>query len=846
MLDSRQHKELLRSVRRAARKAAGARDQTRPETAAAETDLDWRNLMSRAAALRLTSSKRPPNQAKSNGKPPGDRYEQLLAETSVSRLLQESWALSSLFEVLHNDRRAQAANDIQEADKVTPNKMLAAFSQVFTPPHIVQLILKHCLIEPYLSEPSLTLEKLSALRILDPCVGAGIFLTEALHLLVPAYKRFNLSQREAVNRALQNLHGLDIDQDSLWTAALALTTEARILVAAGETAQEVDREFDRKIVKEIDLETEEAIAGEIAANLNLQLIEDCLGSLNPDLKVYNRPFQVIVTNPPYLGRKLISRPLKDKLKKYYPQTSHDLSQAFLWQALDLIEAGGKIGFLTQSSFLSLSSALPLRKKILSCGAINYISHLGPGVFPLLSGEKADSAVIIITGSSTEAKERKVIEKNGESGLMIFESNGRRFEKKQCDVAVESFMLSRPAVLNDLSSRLGTLGDLAEFKQGLATTDNERFIRYVWELPAEDLDWVPYAKGGGARRWWKTIETRVFWKDQGRAIKETVALNYPYLNGKTNWVVKNEDSYFKEGLTFSFVSRKRLSVRRLPAGAIFDVGGSAIFAHNKGDELFLMAYLNSALASALACDLNPTINFQVGDLKRIPQNVTAKVKEKLASLSAECVELVRELEKENLSTATAQIYCAGQNDWSGKPVLISAADWQSRYMLFEERRTRLEALEASIDEIVLNDFAEANSLGRAERTELNDWASQLESKPLLPQIDRSSYALGKLIQLILRHCLIEKAPVSINAAIDSLFSEAEKTFLETCLDENLERFISTRLNKVLLEEFSSQPPLIVAQSKLASTVGLLKDRAYAEKLGRPVDSRAMRPKDLFNQ
>src|SRR5208283_3635094 len=177
---------------------------------------------------------------------------------------------------------------------------------------------------------------------------------------------------------------------------------------------------------------------------------------------------------------------------------------------------------------------------------------------------------------------------------------------------------RPPVVMSLRSRLQKLADIATLKQGLATTDNARFLRYVWEVSPAEIGkrFVPYVRGDGAERWWSPLTTVVLWEGNGLAIKEAVTAAYPYLKGNYAWVVKNEEYYFRSGLTFSFVSKDRLAVRKLAAGAIFDVGSSAIFIDNCSREGALLAYLNSALATAMAHDLNPTINFQVGDLKKL--------------------------------------------------------------------------------------------------------------------------------------------------------------------------------------------------------------------------------------
>jgi methylase of polypeptide subunit release factors len=772
LIGAAEHKKLLRDTRRAVRLWY----KHHPDS----SKNNWQVILAQAANKRLESYGLPPRHGQD------ERYDSLLAKPAIKKLLRENHCLASLFEVLGEGRRTEAKDSIQIADKRTTESALAAFSQVFTPPHIVQEILRQCLVEPFFSK-DLSLQTLEELRILDPCCGAGNFLVAALLALIPLYEQFALPKEEAIKRVLRNnLWGLDIDSDSLWVAAEALTVESLILAPHKFSSQ---HNFTHNL-KVIDSQ----------ANYGL-------GSLDPDLPLYKQiKFDVIVTNPPYLGRKLLSRQLKEKLKKHYPKVAHDLGQAFLWQALSLCREGGKIGFLTQSSFLSLGSAKPLRQHVLENSSINSIVHLGHGVFPLLSGEKAHSAVIVLTAG--RAKDDFV------ASFQNLQSDQDAVFRRQSSLAANpdlSFNFIRPAQVASLTGLSGadTLDSVADFKQGLATTDNDRFLRYAWELAPGAHDWVPYAKGGGAERWWRTIDTRVLWQERGQAIKEAVAASYPYLRGKTNWVVKNEDSYFKAGLTFSFISRTRLSVRLLPAGAIFDVGGSAIFSKRPEEDKYLLAYLNSSLASAFACDINPTINFQVGDLKRIPKlEASLDEREKLAALAEQCIAIKKEWEM--LTSATAAATAMAQGTFENWPA-ISEDDFEQSQKRINSLNTALAAKEAKVDELVLQIAARQLHLDSAARKDVDKWIDSLsgrESRSETP--DKKLYAAKKMALRLYELAQNSDRPRAIDTVTD-FFSASECIALTQMLQEDLSLFISTKLNRQLLELFS-QPPVLVAHGR----------------------------------
>jgi hypothetical protein len=164
-----------------------------------------------------------------------------------------------------------------------------------------------------------------------------------------------------------------------------------------------------------------------------------------------------------------------------------------------------------------------------------------------------------------------------------------------------------------------LGDIAPPRQGLATTDNMRFVRYWWEVEPPGFSgtrdkWLPYAKGGRFRRWYESPRHRANWQDDGREIKAAIVEKYPYLDGQWQWVAKNTAWYGRQGITYSYLTSGRFSARRLEAGTIFDVAGSSLF---PDDPLAILGVLNSAVAGELLSAINPTVNFQVGDLRQLP-------------------------------------------------------------------------------------------------------------------------------------------------------------------------------------------------------------------------------------
>jgi len=179
-------------------------------------------------------------------------------------------------------------------------------------------------------------------------------------------------------------------------------------------------------------------------------------------------------------------------------------------------------------------------------------------------------------------------------------------------------------LRALFTALPSLSEIAPPRQGLATADNFRFLRYWWEVESSRIGfacldsadarvtgkkWFPYMKGGGFQRWWGNQEYVVNWLNDGAEIK---ALGIE--TGRPASRAQNTAYYFRRGLTYSLISSGKFAARLSPGGFIFDVAGASAF---PSDIALVLAVANSPTAEYLLRLINPTVNYQVGDLARLP-------------------------------------------------------------------------------------------------------------------------------------------------------------------------------------------------------------------------------------
>ncbi len=498
----------------------------------------------------------------------------------------------------HLDRPAFQAR-IQTANKSIDTDLLIGFTQIYTPEWVVQHLISKTILA-------------SDATVIDPACGTGNFVISSFDKLVEL--------GAPVESILDSqLSAIDIDQTALSICALTLAVR---LIELGKTGIQSQLRGFRLISLD---DTNEL--GSLYRNFPAE---------HPLAKTY----QAVLTNPPYIGRRLISKKLKETLKSHYPKSYRDLSAAFLSRCLELTSTTGRAGMITQASLLDLPAFDLLRREIIDSYNLVSIVDAGTNVFPLIQGDKVNSAIIVIEKPAEVLDNRsfefcKLLKhsnlSNGSVPILKLDQNSLKL----------AYRLSEPVPAEIMQLfELPSLDSIASIKQGLATTDNAQFVKNICDVPQEEIGikWFPYVKGAGATRWFAPVVHVVDWQDNGKRIKDTVRKKYPYLNGKANWVVKNESYYFKPGICFSFVSTKGVSFRKLFAGAIFDVGASAIFLHDDSiDPDFLLAYLNSSLCVALLQYINPTINNQVGDVRRLPiipmeQSVLAENARQLIELS----------------------------------------------------------------------------------------------------------------------------------------------------------------------------------------------------------------------
>lgn len=342
------------------------------------------------------------------------------------------------------------------------------------------------------------------------------------------------------------------------------------------------------------------------------------------LELLGQTYDVVVTNPPYMTARNMNPVMKEAVAKLYPTGKGDLYAAFILRGTELLKNSGRLGMVTQQSFMFISSYEKLRDWLGKQCVNEVIGHVGPRAFDEVSGEKVNTTLIVLRKEPNAQRRQESIgtyfrlvkEPDAESKRRRFEQALRHldtdpiiFRYAQKDFAAipgSPWVYWITPGLRRLFETLPKLGDVAQPRQGLATADNFRFLRYWWEVGVSHIAfgcqnaeearqtkkrWFPYMKGGSFRRWYGNQEYVVNWENDGAEIKNWICERYPYLDGKWEWVAKNPDYYFRRGVTYSAVTSGGFSVRLMPEGFIFDHAGNCLFPKSTEQTLLLLGLIS---------------------------------------------------------------------------------------------------------------------------------------------------------------------------------------------------------------------------------------------------------------
>jgi hypothetical protein len=365
------------------------------------------------------------------------------------------------------------------------------------------------------------------------------------------------------------------------------------------------------------------------------------------LQLLTQKYDVAVANPPYTDSADFGPELKKFVEANYKQPykfNTNLYATFIKSCCEITTDDGYVGMIHPHTFMFIKTFEDVRKYLIEHTHIDLmvdygldrVNLFGPGIlldatWYVLSKKKKESSGLYfnITANQQEKAKQASLEQAYEDALNN-RSNNRLYTLPQEKLKIIEgwpfiYWISDGFREKFKGENIETVSDV---KVGINSGSNEQYVRFWWELNkvefSEDysLDknkWVGYAKGGPFNKWYGNLWLKLNWQNNGDELRNC-----------DKAILRNEEFYFKEGLTYSASGSKGVSFRYLPKNYIFDVGGSCVFPKQSFSTNTLLAVLNSTLSFYVADCLNPTVNTQVGDLKRIPFVVPSEEKEVIIS------------------------------------------------------------------------------------------------------------------------------------------------------------------------------------------------------------------------
>ena len=539
------------------------------------------------------------------------------------------------------------------------------------------------------------------IKCIDPCMGSGHILAYLFDVLMQIYRSAGYTDRDAAASIVEhNLYGLDIDDRAAQMAYFVvmmkgchydsrflrrhlnpyvyaiqesgeLTTDAlgrlgkqestaRALLDGFKNAKEYGSILQPKVtLAELDALQEQLREVDGASDMGSLTDQFVAGQLLRVLcplveqaRMLVQKYDVVVTNPPYMGSSGMNARLSDYVKKYYPDSKSDLFAVFIERCAQMDKRGGYQAMITQHAWMFLSSFEKLRAKLQLIDTVN-MAHLGARGFDEIGGEVVQTTSFVMRSSHTKGYKGtycRLIDGDSEKAKAeMFVSGENRYVTEQDNFSKipgspVAYWVSDQFLKSFESPKIG---DFVLARNGMKTGDNGNFVRLWWEpnIKKEVFNaknaknaveskgrWFPYNKGGEYRKWYGNSDCVVNWENAGERVI-----------GRAKIEKRNVQDYpielkFKPLVTWSLITSSLPSFR-YKESCICDIAGMS-FWDTKGKNTipYLLALCNSKVAFCVLKMIAPTINFQAGDISRIPVIISTAKGSCVQEKTEQCISL----------------------------------------------------------------------------------------------------------------------------------------------------------------------------------------------------------------
>lgn len=399
--------------------------------------------------------------------------------------------------------------------------------------------------------------------------------------------------------------------------------------------------------------------------------------------ILTKQYDSVIANPPYMGSKYQIPELKKDLKVRFSGYEKDLFSVFIIRNLQFAKPHAQLGFMTPFVWMFISSYEQLRQKLIDNEIISTLVQLEYSGFdgatvPICTFTLRKCHIDGYIGSYIKLSDFKGATNQGPMTLYAIKNRNCGWFFNACAdnfKMIPSIPLAywiseklKNTFLNPMVSNYS----IEESSQCL-TGDNNRFLRYVWEINTTNIGrnkkWLFYAKGGGYRKWYGNLDNVINWSDE--------AINH-YRTAKVPRIIP-EYLWYKEGITWGFITSSLPSFRFLPESAVFDVGGSSIFFKDHENLNFFLGFFNTQIAIKLVGVFNQTLNYQLKDIRNMPVCNTSETHKKLIT---DLVDKCRDVSKRDWDSFETSF------DFSQNP-LVRISNFKSIKKCYEQIRAQWE-------------------------------------------------------------------------------------------------------------------------------------------------------------
>lgn len=506
------------------------------------------------------------------------------------------------------------------------------------------------------------------IRLLDPCMGSGHILVYAFDVLMEIYRTQGYTDRDAVSAIIENnLYGLDIDDRAAQLAYFALMMKAcehdrrflrrgvqphvcavaewngnpndspawsdgqrraaRMLRETFRDAKEYGSilSIPKPLADALDALGENPFGGETALGVDAENLQ----RLAAQAKIMARKYDVVVTNPPYMGSSGMGAKLAEFVKKQYPDSKSDLFAVFMERGREYAKANGYLAMITQHAWMFLSSFEKLRAKLMEIDTVN-MAHLGARAFEEIGGEVVQTTAFVMQNRHVHGFKgmyARLIEPTTQDGKEeMFLDGQNRFSARQDNFekipgAPVAYWVSENV---RKCFEYKTLGDIGTSSKGIITGDNNRFLRLWYETQKSNIEfsaekvadaqksnkkWYPCRKGGEMRKWYGNNEYIINWKGNGY---EVLGLSKKEKRNCQDYLDKYK---FIPSISWTSISSGTPSFR-FGEKDLSESAGMSYFV-DSGSLKYNLALMNSCVSINMLSLLAPTMNYTAGAINRLP-------------------------------------------------------------------------------------------------------------------------------------------------------------------------------------------------------------------------------------